>query len=177
MSAGDSHAVLLRSDGQVVACGKNDHGQCHIPHLAVGRAYVQVSAGDVHTVLLRTDGQAVAFGSNEFGQCAIPELADGLTYVPDLLLKRLVQVFCKIVGDRRILFTCVALSGEELCTVTLHETDLVGRLRSAAEIAVRQPYLSLALPNGFLLSSMPASTSVSELLDICSNPRKKVRTS
>merc|ERR1711971_1078365 len=33
VSAGELHTVLLRSDGAVVACGQDDHGQCNIPAL------------------------------------------------------------------------------------------------------------------------------------------------
>ena len=80
VSAGGGHTVLLRSDGQAVACGCNDHGQCLIPDLIHGMTYTQVSAGTDHTVLLRSDGQVVACGSNEYGQCLLPDLIHGMTY-------------------------------------------------------------------------------------------------
>ena len=79
-SAGMLHTVLLRSDGEAVACGSNSHGQCSIPPLDERLLYSQVSAGDGHTVLLRSDGQAVAWGDNFFGQCSIPPLDEGLLY-------------------------------------------------------------------------------------------------
>ena len=78
--AGGGHTVLLRSDGQAVACGGNMGGQCNIPPLDAGISYSQVSAGWFHTVLLRSDGQAVACGSNSDGQCSIPPLNEGLSY-------------------------------------------------------------------------------------------------
>ena len=67
-AAGRCHTVLLRSDGQAVACGSNSDGQCSMPLLDEGTSYSQVSAGWYHTVLLRSDGQAVACGSNSNGQ-------------------------------------------------------------------------------------------------------------
>ena len=79
-SAGCTHTVLLRSDGQAVTCGWNSDGQCNIPPLDEGLSYSQVSAGGSHTVLLRTDGQAVACGYNSYGQGNIPPLDEGLLY-------------------------------------------------------------------------------------------------
>ena len=79
-SAGRWHTVLLRSDGQAVACGSNFRGQCSIPRLHEGLSYSQVSAGDSHTVLLRSDGQAVACGLNSDGQCSLPPLDEGVSY-------------------------------------------------------------------------------------------------
>eukprot|EP00434_Breviolum_minutum_P005938 symbB.v1.2.005236.t1/scaffold302.1/size234775/5 len=76
----DSHTALLRSDGQAVAFGKNDFGQCNIPPLPDKVSYTQVSAGGSHTVLLRSDGQAVACGKNNFGQCDIEKLPNEMFY-------------------------------------------------------------------------------------------------
>ena len=36
VAAGSHHTVLLLSDGQVVACGYNDFGQCNVPEAAWG---------------------------------------------------------------------------------------------------------------------------------------------
>ena len=78
--AGELHTVLLRSDGEAVACGANFHGHCRIPPLEEGISYTQVSAGGSHTVLLRSDGQAVACGANFHGQYSVPPLDEGLSY-------------------------------------------------------------------------------------------------
>mmetsp|Transcript_32941 Transcript_32941/g.71042 ORF Transcript_32941/g.71042 Transcript_32941/m.71042 type:complete len:222 (-) Transcript_32941:16-681(-) len=80
VSSGPGHTVLLRGDGNAVACGRNDFGQCTIPQLDDGISYTQVSARAMHTVLLRSDGNAVACGQNVAGECDIPCLADGMTY-------------------------------------------------------------------------------------------------
>ena len=74
VSAGESHTVFLRSDGQAVASGLNSDRKCSIPPLDEGLSYSQVVAGRVHTVLLRSDGQAITCGSNFDGQCNIPPL-------------------------------------------------------------------------------------------------------
>ena len=79
-SAGSDHSCVLLQDGTAVAFGCNDHGECDLPVLEVGRAFVQVSAGGGHTVLLRDDGIAVACGDNTCGQCIIPALEGGETY-------------------------------------------------------------------------------------------------
>ena len=80
VSAGAYHTVLLRSDGNAVACGSNLHGKCNIPPLDDEISYTQVSAGHEHTVLLRSDGKAVACGLNVYGQCTLPPLDDGISY-------------------------------------------------------------------------------------------------
>merc|ERR1712151_1128432 len=41
ISASDSHTVLLRSDGMVVACGNNRYGECSIPALEVGVRFAE----------------------------------------------------------------------------------------------------------------------------------------
>ena len=39
VAAGARHTVLLKSDGNAVACGRNDSGQRNIPALAEGEVY------------------------------------------------------------------------------------------------------------------------------------------
>ncbi|CAE8587615.1 unnamed protein product [Polarella glacialis] len=81
VAAGAYHTVALRDDGQAVAWGSNEHGQCNIPPTLPWIRFVQVAAGKFHTVLIQSDGQAVASGLNDKGQCNIPELPTGLSYV------------------------------------------------------------------------------------------------
>ena len=78
-SAGGIHTVLLRSDGQAVACGQYAR-TVQYPTRDEGLSYSQVSAGKSHTVLLRSDGQAVACGFNSHGQCNMPPLDEGIAY-------------------------------------------------------------------------------------------------
>ncbi|MFN8227846.1 MAG: Ig-like domain-containing protein [Mycobacterium sp.] len=80
-SAGYSHSVLLRSDGQAVVLGNDFGGPPDAPGLPDGVTYVAAAAGGFHTVLIRSDGQAVAFGTDYDGETVIPPLPDGVTYV------------------------------------------------------------------------------------------------
>lgn len=58
---GSEHGLALKSDGTVVAWGKNDTGQCDVPP---GLAdVVQVAAGFNHSVALKKDGTVVSWGS------------------------------------------------------------------------------------------------------------------
>ncbi|MBM4393755.1 MAG: hypothetical protein FJ090_21725, partial [Deltaproteobacteria bacterium] len=75
------YTVARRSDGSVVAWGSNVYGQCNVPALPGGLAYVEVAAGWRHTVARRSDGSVVAWGDNVYGQCNVPVLPVGLAYV------------------------------------------------------------------------------------------------
>src|SRR5262245_64492782 len=44
VAAGAHHTVALRSDGNVVAWGNNNSGQCNVPALPPGLSYVEVAA-------------------------------------------------------------------------------------------------------------------------------------
>ena len=70
VAAGEGHTVLLRSDVVVVACGRNDFGQCNIPALDRDLTYTQVAARNWQTVLLRSNGTVVACECNEVGEHA-----------------------------------------------------------------------------------------------------------
>ena len=72
------HTVILRSDGDAVAFGLDDHGQCSVPPLPSGVRYVNAAVGGLHTVLLNDNGRAVCFGYNADGQCDAPAPPPGL---------------------------------------------------------------------------------------------------
>jgi heat shock protein HslJ len=68
VAAGGSHTVGLKSDGTVVAVGRNDNGQCNVGGWT---DIIQVAAGGSHTVGLKSNGTVVAVGKNFFGQCDV----------------------------------------------------------------------------------------------------------
>lgn len=65
--------VGLKSDGTVVAVGRNDDGQCEVSDWT---DIVAVSAGDNHTVGLKSDGTVVAVGRNGDGQCDVSDWSE-----------------------------------------------------------------------------------------------------
>lgn len=68
ISAGENHTVGLKSDGTVVAIGKNDYGQCDVD---TWENIVAVSAGDAHTVGLKSDGTVIAAGWELSDRCDV----------------------------------------------------------------------------------------------------------
>ena len=66
LAAGGFHTVGLKSDGSVLACGRNDAGQCDVQSW---RGVTQIAAGAMHTAALLEDGTVVAAGDNTYGQC------------------------------------------------------------------------------------------------------------
>ena len=73
VSAGGSHIVGIKTNGTVVATGKNDAGQCNVSSWT---DIIAISAGGSHTVGLRADGTVVAVGSNANGQCDVSGWSD-----------------------------------------------------------------------------------------------------
>lgn len=66
------------SSGSVVAWGANNLGQCDVPSLPPGLAYVQIDAGPAHALGLRSDGSVVTWGDG----WPVPALPPpGLTYI------------------------------------------------------------------------------------------------
>ena len=83
IAAGGDHSLALKSDGTVVAWGKNDHGELGdssttdrtTPVAVVGLTGVKaLSAGRQHSLALRSDGSVASWGLNSSGQ-----LGDGTT--------------------------------------------------------------------------------------------------
>ena len=50
IAAGKLHSAARRSDGSVVAWGSNSKGQCDLPSLPPGYAYVEIAASEGHNV-------------------------------------------------------------------------------------------------------------------------------
>jgi hypothetical protein len=70
IAAGGDRSLGLKSDGMVVAWGRNNSGQSTIPP---GLSNVTaLAAGEEHTVVLKKDGSLTAWGDNNYKQCTIP---------------------------------------------------------------------------------------------------------
>jgi len=65
VAAGYAHTVGLKSDGTVVAVGRNAYGQLNVNSWT---DIIQVAAGAEHTVGLKSDGTVVGIGWNNYGQ-------------------------------------------------------------------------------------------------------------
>ena len=65
--------VAVKSNGTVVATGKNKYGECNVSEWT---DIVSVSTNVNHTVGLRSDGTVVATGSNDNNQCDVSEWKD-----------------------------------------------------------------------------------------------------
>jgi alpha-tubulin suppressor-like RCC1 family protein len=78
VSAGDSHAIALKSDGTVWVWGRNSEGQLGngttggnwlLPQQSpLISGIAQISAGSAHNIAFRNDGKFWAWGSNASGQ-------------------------------------------------------------------------------------------------------------
>jgi hypothetical protein len=79
IAAGQQHFLARRSDGSVVAWGRNDFGQCNVPPLPAGLSYVDVEAGKNHSVARRSDGSVVAWGDDTYSQLRLPYVEPGWT--------------------------------------------------------------------------------------------------
>lgn len=73
LSAESDQTVGVKSDGTVVATGKNDYGELNV---SGWHDIVAVASGTYHTVGLKSDGTVVAVGSNEDGQCNVSDWRD-----------------------------------------------------------------------------------------------------
>ena len=70
----DAHTVGIKSDGTVVATGRNYEGQCNVSDWT---DIVSISTGGcAYTVGLKSDGTVVAVGKNDDGQCDVSDWTD-----------------------------------------------------------------------------------------------------
>ncbi len=77
IAAGRCHTVGLKSDGTVVAVGRNKEGECNVSDwrdieaIAVGNVHMATNTGNAHTIGLTCDSTAVAVGWNKHEQCDV----------------------------------------------------------------------------------------------------------
>ncbi len=81
LSAGSGYTMIVKTDGSLWACGRNNYGQLgdgtntnRSAPVQVMTGVASVSAGGTHTMILNADGSLWACGYNEYGQ-----LGDGTT--------------------------------------------------------------------------------------------------
>ena len=180
--------MLLRSDGQAVACGDNSDRQCNIPPWDEGLSYSQVSAGARYTVLIRSDGRAVACGRNTCGQCNIPSLSSwrdvlrfgfaspSYRYICDsttfamLGKDRVVQVDFLLEGDGGVILTCVGLDGLEVLRLKAQTSDRTVDVcsRVARELDTTVQNLRMVLPDARLLTAISKANPFATLSDVIS---------
>lgn len=70
VSAGENHLAGLKTDGTVIAIGKNEIGQCDTTDWS---DIVTISGSGFNTVGVKSDGTAVATGYNKDGQCNVED--------------------------------------------------------------------------------------------------------
>ena len=70
IAAGYYHSLALKSNGTVVAWGRNNYGQSAVP--ADLSDVIAISGGSEHGLALRSDGTVVAWGRNSYEQSAVP---------------------------------------------------------------------------------------------------------
>jgi hypothetical protein len=71
LSAGNTHACALRSDGVAECFGANDFGEAPAQRRASAGTFTQVSAGLNHSCAIRNDGVIECWGNNGHGE-ALP---------------------------------------------------------------------------------------------------------
>jgi hypothetical protein len=70
VAGGEWHSLGLKSNGTVVAWGRNSEDQCNVP--APNQDFVAVAAGYFHSLGLKSNGTVVAWGWNDKSQCNVP---------------------------------------------------------------------------------------------------------
>ena len=71
IAAGNGFSMALKSDGRLIALGKNNLGQVTVP-VSATTGIAQIAAGDNHGLALRADGVVIAWGDNSVGQSTVP---------------------------------------------------------------------------------------------------------
>jgi hypothetical protein len=79
IAGGSLHSLALKSDGTVVAWGRNNLGQINVPPGLSG--VIEIGAGNSHNLALKFDGTVVAWGYNGNGQTSVPAGLNAVAHV------------------------------------------------------------------------------------------------
>jgi alpha-tubulin suppressor-like RCC1 family protein len=79
IAGGGSHIVALKSDGRVVAWGRNNFYQTVVPPDLTG--VIAIAAGVQHTVALMSNRSVIAWGANNYGEVIVPSDLTGVTAI------------------------------------------------------------------------------------------------
>ncbi|UCF06094.1 MAG: hypothetical protein JSV33_03425, partial [bacterium] len=79
VAGGWFHSLGLKSDGRIVAWGRNNKDQCTVPEPNGG--FIAVAGGAEHSLGLKSDGTILVWGNNFSGQCNVPEPNEGFIAV------------------------------------------------------------------------------------------------
>ena len=147
VSAGGSHTVLLRSDGQAVACGRNTFGQCNIPSLTSWREWLP-------------------FG---FASPSYRYVCESTTFAM-LGRDRVVQVDFLLEGDGGVILTCAGLDGLEVLRLKAQTSDRTVDVcsRVARELNTTVQNLRMVLPDARLLTAISKANPSATLSDVIS---------
>ena len=90
IACGDNHAFILKNDGSVWACGRNDYGQLGLNDTGSRSTFTQVTTnisnvkqivcGLYHTFILKNDGSVWSCGRNEYGELGSGDATDRTTF-------------------------------------------------------------------------------------------------
>ena len=93
IACGYDHTFILKNDGSIWACGKNDKGQLGLgasdnsDHTTftkvatnINNDVKQIACGDMHTFILKNDGSVWACGSNSYGGLGLGNTLDKHTF-------------------------------------------------------------------------------------------------
>jgi hypothetical protein len=66
VAAGADHGLAMKTDGSLVAWGRDTEGQ--VTNVPAGNDFAAIAAGDFHNLALKSDGSLISWGYNTFGQ-------------------------------------------------------------------------------------------------------------
>ena len=85
------NAFILKNNGTLWGCGKNDYGQLGLGDTTNRTTFTQVttntddiksvSCGAYHTLILKNDGALWGCGNNEYGQLGLGDTNNRNTYI------------------------------------------------------------------------------------------------